>query len=248
MEEKEGNTADGNNDNKEENKAEEEEKVDDSVSPSKNDFERLSTYKLGDGTIQKVMACADIHMIVACPFAILLPLAGFVCACILMRYNKDYTDCLTTNNVEDGDYIRMWIRVFESLTFAYSLSYFFFVAKAEGNYQLANLIFFESLNIAFVVCSVVAMGMRGSSKCKSTAFGKTILGMGITLMICGIFVLIVHTFLYFEFINTGKLRLCGIGDKSHKVENVSTNVVKPEENSSNIELLKANNEEAAKVE
>jgi len=60
---------------------------------SKNDFAKMNTFKMNDKKIDRLLAFGDIHLLVACPSAILLPLAGFVCACILMRYQKEYNAC-----------------------------------------------------------------------------------------------------------------------------------------------------------
>ena len=44
--------------------------------------------------VTKIQALADIQLIIGCPMAVILPLIGFVAACILVRYKKEYRECV----------------------------------------------------------------------------------------------------------------------------------------------------------
>ena len=37
---------------------------------------------------------ADIQLLIGCPMAVILPIIGFVSACVLVRYKKEYKECL----------------------------------------------------------------------------------------------------------------------------------------------------------
>ena len=71
----------------------------------------------------------------------------------------------------------MWLRVLESLTFAYSISYFFFVSRPSVRIQMINCIVFELINVLFILCGGGAFYMRMDSKCSDTAFGKAVMIM-----------------------------------------------------------------------
>ena len=135
---------------------------------------------------------------VACPSAILLPVAGFVCACILMRYQEEYQVCVL-KNYPDKDWLRAWIRIMESLTFAYSISYFFFLSRPAESIITINCVIFEIINVLFILSGIFALGMKSESKCVDTTFGSTVTGMSFLLLFQGIIGLVVHFYFYRQY-------------------------------------------------
>jgi len=79
--------------------------------------------------------------------------------------------------------MRFWVRALEALTFAFSISYFFFVSRPGHRIQIANAILFEFIHVLCIICPIIALGMKSSSKCSDTAFAKTVSGMAIILLL-----------------------------------------------------------------
>lgn len=84
------------------------------------------------------MAFAEIHTLVAVPFAALLPLFGIAGSCVLVRYKDEYVECqnvhIKANEAENGEFsgfekypMKLGLRLLPSLIYAYSISYFFFI-------------------------------------------------------------------------------------------------------------------------
>ena len=81
------------------------------------------------------MAFAEIHTLVAVPFAALLPIFGIAGSCVLVRYKDEYTKCIDKNVADnDGEFsgfekypMKLGLRLLPSLIYAYSISYFFFI-------------------------------------------------------------------------------------------------------------------------
>ena len=97
---------------------------------SKNDHMRMQSYMAPkEARMKSILAFADIHVLVSCIPAILLPIFGFNCACILMRYKDQYNVCIGSLLDDQTDSLRYWIRLLESLTFAFSISYFFLISR-----------------------------------------------------------------------------------------------------------------------
>ena len=104
--------------------------------------------------------------------AVILPLIGFVAACILVRYKAEYKECVvaaypdliiisTANNNPDG--MQTCLRIIEGLVFAYSISYFFCIQQLNKRLTTINVFFHEFLHFAFLVTAFVSLGMKGSS-------------------------------------------------------------------------------------
>ena len=80
------------------------------------------------------MAFAEIHTLVAVPFAALLPIFGIAGSCVLVRYKDEYVGCI--DSLPDGEItgfekypMKLGLRLLPSLIYAYSISYFFFIQK-----------------------------------------------------------------------------------------------------------------------
>ena len=44
--------------------------------------------------MERFTVMSDIHLLIGGPFAVVLPLIGFISAIILVRYREDYDKCL----------------------------------------------------------------------------------------------------------------------------------------------------------
>ena len=59
---------------------------------------------------------ADVHLLVGYFFSIVLPIVGFVAACILVRYKGDYTHCVAENHyvVKYPEYLPVMKPIYEA--------------------------------------------------------------------------------------------------------------------------------------
>ena len=78
-----------------------------------------------------------------------------------MRYKDSYNVCVENLAEGETDGLRYWIRLLESLTFAFSISYFFFIARPPSRCQAFNCIIITLLYLMLIACSITALVTTG---------------------------------------------------------------------------------------
>lgn len=113
---------------------------------------RTKTMTFKKAFVEKVpffQVSADIHLLVGYLFSIFLPLAGFIGCCVLVRYKDDYAKCLEEHDLiskehkhfHSSDRLITWLRRLHSLTFAFSISYFFFIQRSTTLLTLNSILY-----------------------------------------------------------------------------------------------------------
>lgn len=98
--------------------------------------------------------------------------------------------------MQSEDSMRFWLRVHESLTFAYSISFFFFIQRGSRELQAVNAIVHTLLLFAFVTFGVWALISYGLSPCADYAYGKTTFILSIINLAVGCMNLLLFTIFY----------------------------------------------------
>ena len=177
---------------------------------------------------------SDIHLLIGGLFNILLPMLGFAGAIVMVRYPNNYRDCvmkqynLTAAQYEkqDKEQLRFWIRVLQANIYCLSISYFFFIYKANmAWWRIFNLVFYTFVLISFIVCGIMAVADVGTSKCADTAYAKMNVLMGTVEVGCGAAILILHILFSLCYKSSGKLPECCVkmdGDARKKAGRVDS--------------------------
>ena len=163
------------------------------------------------------MAFAEIHTLVAVPFAAILPIFGIAGSCVLVRYKDEYVECqkpfidanMLANNGEFSGFekhpMKLGLRLLPSLIYAYSISYFFFIQKSGRSLAMANCIIFELLNILLVAGGIFTMVLKGSDECSGKTYGSMVTALAIVSILSGLVELILHTGCFFHYQANNKL-------------------------------------------
>ena len=154
--------------------------------------------KQAANAINKFIVLGEMHILAGALPAMLLPLIGFIAACIQVRYKKQYTEnCIS--GFEDGgsSFILAWIRVMQLLTYLYSVSYFFLIrSKTFAAYSKLKAIIFTAMNMLLLVGGIVGFIGAGTSNCRESTTYETIL---LVLNLCCIIFTIIELVLAFYF-------------------------------------------------
>jgi len=122
------------------------------------------------------MAFAEIHCLVGCIPAAVLPFFAMAGSSCLILAKESYNLCINQkketfkDNKDDLATLelmttRMGIRVLTSLIYAYSISYFFFIQKTNRTLTIVNCIFFELLNFMFIAGGIAFMILSAKDVC-----------------------------------------------------------------------------------
>ena len=160
---------------------------------------------------------SDIHLLIGGLFNIGLPLIAFGGAIVMVRFADEYKLSVMKEHkltetqylTQDKESLRFWIRVLQANIYCLSISYFFFIYKANAKaWRIFNLIFYSLVLISFIGCGIGAMYTVTKSKCKDTAYGKINMFMGLVEIGCGLALLILHALLSCCYKSSGKLPEC----------------------------------------
>ena len=170
------------------------------VSSKKKPFKKVYT---------KIQILSELQLLVSSPSALILPILGFIGECILVRYQKEYRECLVKNYAvtdfenQNDDTIQIYLRVLIAFTFLYSFSFFFCIQPISKMVMSINTFMMELIIIGSVIASVIAFASVGKSKCADSAQAKMVTVLGAVLIFSGLITNLIKIFSFHTYNGTG---------------------------------------------
>ena len=155
--------------------------------------------------LSKLQIFSELQLLISSPFAVILPLVGFIGQCILVRYRDNYQICLVEQYEgidlinQSEDKLMIYLRVLIAFTFLFSFSYFFCIQPINRTIMAINTVVMEVIIIGSVVAAIVSFSFVGVSKCSYTSFGKMVNALAAVIISSAFItnVLKIYTFLIF---------------------------------------------------
>ena len=124
----------------------------------------------------------DIFLLSGAIPAVLLPIFGFVAACVQVRGKDDYVSC-----VKDGsDGLQFQLRFIQSLFYLFSICYFLIIIRptSEDRYVMIGALMLLT-QLALIVGSLIGFGILSGSNCKNTSYHSIVTFINVIALLFG---------------------------------------------------------------
>ena len=121
-------------------------------------------------------AMSEVQLLTGAIPSLILPLIAFGASATQKRYRKEYFTCLATNGVDlDEDDLLVALRLMQCLFYAYSLIYFFLLAKTPDEllFRYSGVLFLFT-NFMVFVAGIYSFVISKNTKCGDTMFSSLV--------------------------------------------------------------------------